>query len=111
MPFGRENLHVSYATCFREKIGKSMISILDLLIPYGMSHLGKLSTWEVPLMSVWEDFFYELPFWRVIHFVWMITWRLELHMGMKVPYIFQIYPCNCLRTSNIWEGRIVIFLN
>ena len=24
---------------------------------------------------------------------------------------YQFYPCTCLRTSNIWEGRIVIFQN
>ena len=23
----------------------------------------------------------------------------------------QFYPCSCLRTSNIWEGRTVIFQN
>lgn len=39
-----------------------------------------------------EEYFYELPFWMVIHFVWMIARGLELHMGMKVPNIFQI-PC------------------
>ena len=39
-----------------------------------------------------EEFSYELPFWRVIHFVWMIAWGLELLMGVKVPNIFQI-PC------------------
>ena len=39
-----------------------------------------------------EEFFHELPLWRVTHFVWMIAWGLELHMGMKVPNIFQI-PC------------------
>ena len=24
---------------------------------------------------------------------------------------FQFYPCSCLRTRKIWEGRTVIFLN
>ena len=27
-----------------------------------------------------EEFFHELPFWRVTHFVWMIAWEWELHM-------------------------------
>ena len=129
-----------------------------------------------------EDIFHELPFWRVAHFVWIIAWGWEIHMGMIVPNISQItclkkasrqhivasmgvlllhddnylgwspkanlhtwegqlgdvlmrqhlvpwrillyedatgrgekalqfYPCSCLRTSNIWEGRTVIFLN
>ena len=39
-----------------------------------------------------EEYSYELPFWRVTHFVWMIAWGWELHMGMAVPTIFQI-PC------------------
>ena len=39
-----------------------------------------------------EDFFHELPFWRVTHFVWMIAWGLELHMRRKVPNKFLI-PC------------------
>ena len=39
-----------------------------------------------------EEFFHELPFWRVTLSVWMIAWGWELHMGMKVPNIFQI-PC------------------
>ena len=39
-----------------------------------------------------EELFYELSLWRVTHFVWMIVWGLGLHMGMKVPHIFQI-PC------------------
>ena len=89
VPFGRETPHVYYATSFRESIGPSMIATLGLLFPYGMSHLGNLSTWEVPLMSRREEFCYELPLWRVIHFVWMIAWRGELHMGIKAPHIFS----------------------
>ena len=66
-----------------------MIATLGFLFPYGISHLGNLSTWEVPLISIWEDFLCKLPLWRLIHFVWMIAWILELHMGIKVPHIFS----------------------
>ena len=62
VPFGREILHGSYVSYFWESIGPSMIATLGLFFPYGMSHLGNLSTWEVPLMSRWEEFFYKLPF-------------------------------------------------
>ena len=124
-----------------------------------------------------EDDLHELPFWRVAHFVWLIAWGWEIHMGMVDPNIYQtaclkkafippivlsiyillshddsylaslhawegqygdslmrqhlipwrsssyvdatvgggetlqFYPCSCLRTSNIWEGRTVIFQN
>ena len=39
-----------------------------------------------------EDIFHELPFWRVAHFVWMVAWGWDFHMGMIVPNVFQI-PC------------------
>ena len=81
MPFGREILHGYYVSYFWESIGESMIVTLGLLFPYGMSHLGNL--------RIWEMFFHELLLWRVTHFVWMIAWRLELHMGMKVLHIFS----------------------
>ena len=61
----------------------------------------------------------ELPCWEVTHFVWMIAWGMEDPHGEDVPQHildsmpweenFQFYPCSCLRTSNIWEGRTVIF--
>ena len=106
---GNETSHTY--SCFRRIMGHYMAATIYHLFPYEVSHKIDLSLWEKPFMSMCEDFFYELPFWKVIHFIWMIAWRLELHMGMKVPYIFQIYPCIFLRTNSIWEGRIVIFLN
>ena len=60
VPFGREILHGYYVSYFWESIRPSMIATLGLLFPYGMSHLGNLSTWEVPLMSRWEEFLYEI---------------------------------------------------
>ena len=44
VPFGRDILHGSYVTYFCEIIVPSMITTLGLLFPYGMSHLGNLST-------------------------------------------------------------------
>ena len=38
VPIGSEILHVSYDLFFRENIGKTMISTLDLLLPYEVSH-------------------------------------------------------------------------
>ena len=35
-----------------------------------------------------EDDLYELPFWRVAHFVWIIAWGWRFHMGMIVPNEF-----------------------
>ena len=32
-----------------------------------------------------EEDFQELPCWDVTHFVWMISWGWELHMGMVDP--------------------------
>ena len=84
---GNETSHTS--SCFRKSMGHYMAATLSHLFPYEVIHMVDLSLWEEPLMSMWEDFFYELPFWKVIHFIWMIAWRLELHMGMKVPYIFR----------------------
>ena len=65
-----------------------------------------------------EEDFQEFPCWEVTHFVWMIAWGWELHMGMVDPNSYQtsclnkvpqFYLCSFLRTSNIWEGRTVIF--
>ena len=53
MPFGRDILHVSYSSCFMEKIGQTMIATLDLFLPYEMSHLHLMSTWEEHFMEGW----------------------------------------------------------
>ena len=38
VPIGSEILHVTYASFFREDIGKTMIATLDILFPYEASH-------------------------------------------------------------------------
>ena len=66
-----------------------------------------------------EDDCQELPCWEVTHFVWMIAWGVEdlheedvpKHILDSMPWVevLQFYPCSCLRISNIWEGRTVVF--
>lgn len=51
VPFGSEILHLSYASCFRENIGQTMIATLGLLFPYEMSHWHIMSTWEEHFMD------------------------------------------------------------
>ena len=48
---GSEILHVSYASCFMENIGKTMIATLDILFPYEVSHWHLMSTWEENFME------------------------------------------------------------
>ena len=51
VPIGSEIFHVSYASCFMENIGKTMIYTLDLLFPYEVSHWHLMSTWEENFME------------------------------------------------------------
>jgi len=44
VPFWRYIVHVSYASCFRENIGKTMIASLGLLLPCGTSHFHLMRT-------------------------------------------------------------------
>ena len=51
VPFGREILHVFYASCFRENIGKTIIATLGIFLPCGMNHLHLMRTWEENFME------------------------------------------------------------
>ena len=51
IPIRRDILHVSYASCFKENIGQTMIATLDLFLPYEVSHLHLMSTWEDNFME------------------------------------------------------------
>ena len=53
MPYGREALHVHYATCFRENIGKTMFVSFELLSPCGMDYLHLMRTLEEKFMEDW----------------------------------------------------------
>ena len=84
--FGEEIPHTFCTTCFKGSMGKGMATILDHLFLYEVGHMIVWSTWDIPLMRIWEDIFYELPSWEVIHFIWMIAWRWEYFIGNEVPY-------------------------
>ena len=51
VPYGMEIIHVSYATCFRENIGKTMFVSLELLSPYGMDYLHLMRNLEEQFME------------------------------------------------------------
>ena len=162
-------------------MGNYMATIIDHLFLYEVDHMIDWSTWDMPLIKNWEELYYELPSWEVIHFIWMIAWRWEPFIGNEVPHdcnhlyleeaidqqegfhidlpffhdeshlvyppkanlhiweeplgdiiveedlkqwwrlldveaprgggeILQ-HPFSCLRTSNIWEEKTIIFLN
>ena len=37
-------------------------------------------------MGIWEEIHYELPNWKVIHFIWMITWRWKTFIDGETPH-------------------------
>ena len=53
VPYGMNILHVLYATCFRENIGKTMLISCTLLSPYGMDYLHLMRTLEEKFMEGW----------------------------------------------------------
>ena len=44
-----------------------------------------------------EKDFHEFPCWEVTHFVWMISWGWEIHMGMVNTNLYQI---SCLKKAH-----------
>ena len=58
-----------------------------------------------------DEIFRELPFWRVAHFVWMITWGWEIHMGMIVPNIYQILCLKKASRQHIFVSMGVLLLH
>ena len=53
VPYGRENIHVHYSTCFRENIGKTMFVSFEFLSHYGMDYLHLMITLEQKFMEGW----------------------------------------------------------
>ena len=48
-------------------------------------HIFSPPTFQEPKV---EEDFQELPCWEVTHFVWMIAWGWEIHMGMVDPNLY-----------------------
>ena len=84
--FGEENPHTFCTTSFKGSMGKDMATIVDHLFLYEVGHMIVWSTWDIPLMSIWEEILYELPSWQVIHFIWMIAWRWESFIDDEIPH-------------------------
>ena len=53
VPYGMEVLHVPYATCFGEDIGKAMFVSFELLSPCGMDYLHLMRTLKEQFMDGW----------------------------------------------------------
>ena len=53
VPHGMETLYVSYATCFRVRIGSAMFVSFVLLTPCGMDYLHLMRTLEEQFMEAW----------------------------------------------------------
>ena len=53
VPYGREIIHVNYATYFRENIGKTMFVSFELFSPYGMDYLHLMRTLEDQFVEGW----------------------------------------------------------
>ena len=70
-------------------MGNDMATILDKFFLYEVIHMIFWSTWDMPLMDIWEEHFYESPCWKVIHFIWMITWSWDPLIGNDIPYDFH----------------------
>ena len=77
---------------------------IDLPLLHDESYLvylpkATLHTWEEPLGG------------RIIVENLKQWWRLLNEESTRGGGEILQYPCSCLRTSNIWEGKTVIFLN
>ena len=86
---GEEISHTFYASCFKGSMGDGIVTTIYHLFLYEVGHMIAWNTWDMPVINIWVEFFYELPCWKVIHFIWMITWRWELLIGNEVPYVFH----------------------
>ena len=78
---GNEISHTFYASCFKGSMGDDMATTVDHLFLCEVGHMIVWSTWIMPLMSIWEEIFYGLPSWEVIHFILMIAQRWEYFIG------------------------------
>ena len=87
--------------CLKKDFRQPFVASMDFL--HDDSYLGctpkaSLHTWEAQLGDILMR--QHLDPWRILSYE-DATWGEEEDI--------QFYPCSCLRTSNIWEGRTVIF--
>ena len=83
---GEGSPHFFYTTCSKGSMRNYMATIAYYLFLYDVDHMFCWSTWGMPLMRNWEDLFYGLPNWRVIHFIWMISWGREASIDVEIPH-------------------------
>ena len=91
--------------CLKKASRSHIVVSMYVLLFHDESHLEFLPkacfyTWKEQLEGIFLK--RNLVIWRSISVEDAIEIRGEA---------LQFYPCSCLRTSNIWEGRTVIFLN
>ena len=72
--------------CFNGSMRYCMATMIDHLSLCRVSHM---LVGNMPLICIGEDFFYGLPSWEVIHFIWMIAWRWESFMNKGIPHDFH----------------------
>ena len=81
-----ENPYNFCTTCSKGSMGNYMATIVYHLFLYDGDHMFGWSTWIMPLMNRWEEPFYELPSWKVIHFIWIIAWRRVTFIDDEIPH-------------------------
>ena len=75
-----------------------MFVSFEILSPYGMDYLHLMRTLEEKFMEGWigENYFMREAYHMLVS-------------PMEEEKSFSTHLVSCLRTSNIWEGRTVIF--
>ena len=80
---GKEISYIFSTTCSKGSMGYYMATMIYHLFLCKVSHI---IVWDMPLISIWEEFSYGLPSWEVIQFIWMIAWRWESFMDDEIPH-------------------------
>ena len=102
---GMVDPNVYQTSCLKKAFRQPIIASMDILHLHDDSYLGcspkaSLHTWEGKLGDVLMR--QHLDIWRILSY--------EDATGEEEEAL-QFYPYSFLRTSNIWEGRTVIFQN
>ena len=75
--------HSFCTTCFNGSMRYYMATMVDHLFLCEVSHMF---VGDMPLLCIGEEFFYGLPSWEVMHFIWMIASRWEPFMDDETPH-------------------------